>query len=229
LQEMQQILNLKQLPLHIECFDNSNIQGTNPVASMVCFKKGVPAKREYRHYNIKTVIGPNDFASIHEIVSRRYTRLLNENQPLPDLIIIDGGKGQLSAACEALQQVGVYGKVAVVGIAKKLEEIYFPDDEIPLHIHKKSPVLKLMQHIRNEAHRFAITFHRQKRSKNSLNSFLDEIPGFGEATVQKLLTQFKSVKKIEEADFETLAQVIGKAKAKLLQEAISKKKATVKQ
>ncbi len=209
-------LNLKELPRHIECFDNSNIQGTNPVAAMVCFKDGKPAKSEYRHYHIKTVEGPNDFASMHEVVSRRYSRLLAEEKPLPNLVVIDGGKGQLSSAVAALKELGIYGQIPIVGIAKRLEEIYFPEDSLPLHINKKSRSLELLQKVRNEAHRFGITFHRNIRSKSSLKSGLEDIEGFGEATIKKLLTEFKSVKKIKEATSTDLEQLIGKKKTELL-------------
>lgn len=214
--ELQQILRLDAPPQHIECFDNSNIQGTNPVASMVFFKNGRPFKSEYRHFNIKTVVGPDDFASMFEIVQRRYRRLLNEEKPLPQLIIIDGGKGQLRFACDALRSLDLYGKIPIVGIAKRLEEIYLPEDEVPLHINKKSPALKLIQHARNEAHRFAIEFHRKKRSQNSLQTQLNNIKGVGEKTVLALLSQFKSYKKISEASEQALSEVVGKAKAKLI-------------
>lgn len=207
-------LNLPELPEHIECFDNSNIQGTNPVAAMVCFREGKPAKKDYRHYHIKTVQGPDDFASMREVVMRRYRRLLDEQQPLPQLVVIDGGKGQLSAAVDALKSLGIYGngQLVVVGIAKRLEEIYFPGDTIPLHIHKKSRSLALLQRVRDEAHRFAITFHRQLRSNNSLKSSLETIPGFGPATIKKLLSEFKSISNLKEADPKTLASLIGQAK-----------------
>jgi excinuclease ABC subunit C len=211
--KLQQDLQLKTIPLHIECFDNSNLQGTNPVSSMVCFRNGVAAKRDYRHYNIKTVTGPDDFASMHEVVFRRYRRLLDENANLPDLIVIDGGKGQLSAACNALKELNLYGEIPIVGIAKRLEEIYFPQDSIPLHIDKKSESLMLLQRIRDEAHRFAITFHRDKRSKGNLKSKLEDIPGIGKETSAKLLKTYKSVKKIKEADLEEVAKLIGKDKA----------------
>lgn len=204
---------LKILPRHIECFDNSNIQGTNPVAAMVCFKNGKPSKKDYRHFIIKSVIGPNDFASMKEIVGRRYSRLLDENEPLPDLIVIDGGKGQLSAACEALQELGIYGKVPVVGIAKRLEEIYFPEDSFPLYIDKKSESLKLIQQIRDEAHRFAITFHRDRRSKNSLISELENIEGIGKITATRLLKHFKSVRAIKDCSIEDLAEITGMDRA----------------
>jgi len=222
LETLQKDLRLTELPAHIECFDNSNIQGTNPVAAMVCFMNGKPSKRNYRHFNIKTVVGANDFASMYEIVSRRYKRLLEENQPLPQLIIIDGGKGQLSSACQALKDLGAYGKMAVIGIAKKLEEIYFPEDEIPLHLHKKSESLRLIQQIRDEAHRFAITFHRDKRSKNSIKSSLEQIEGIGEKTITKLLQHFKSLEAIRKAQETEIAEIIGKAQAKKLLNAFQK-------
>jgi excinuclease ABC subunit C len=202
-------LQLKTLPRHIECFDNSNIQGTNPVASMVCFKEGKASKKDYRHFNIKTVVGPNDFASMNEIVGRRYLRLIAENEPLPDLIIVDGGKGQLSAACDALKSLGIYGQVPIVGIAKRLEEIYFPEDSLPLYIDKRSESLKLIQQIRDEAHRFAITFHRDKRSKGSLVSELDGVVGVGKVTATKLLKHFGSIRAIRESSIETLTGLIG--------------------
>lgn len=204
---------LKSLPRHIECFDNSNIQGTNPVAAMVCFKNGKPSKKDYRHFIIKTVIGPNDFASMKEIVGRRYARLIQENEPLPDLIVIDGGKGQLSAACEALNEVGLYGKVPIVGIAKRLEEIYFPEDSFPLYIDKKSESLKLIQQIRDEAHRFAITFHRDRRSKNSLISELENIEGIGKLTATRLLKHFKSIRAIKDCSLEALTEITGADRA----------------
>jgi excinuclease ABC subunit C len=210
---LQQELQLKDLPIHIECFDNSNIQGTNPVAAMVVFKEGKPSKRDYRHFNIKTVIGPDDFASMREVVERRYKRLLEEKQTLPQLIIIDGGKGQLGAAVEALEELGIYGQVAIIGIAKRLEEIYYPEDSYPLHLSKKSPTLKLLQQIRDEAHRFAITFHRQKRSQSSWKSQLEDIPGIGAKTITTLLQQFKSVQHIKEASLETLASYVGSKRA----------------
>lgn len=210
---LQQELQLKDLPTHIECFDNSNIQGTNPVAAMVVFKEGKPAKREYRHFNIKTVTGPDDFASMREVVGRRYKRLLEEKQSLPQLIVIDGGKGQLSAAVEALEELDIYGQVAIIGIAKRLEEVYYPEDSYPLHISKKSPALKLLQQIRDEAHRFAITFHRQKRSQSSFKSQLEDIPGVGVKTIETLLQQFGSVPHIQEASLETLASHVGHKRA----------------
>jgi excinuclease ABC subunit C len=225
IRQLQQDLSLQEIPDHIECFDNSNIQGTNPVSSMVCFKQGKPAVKEYRHYHVKTVEGPNDFASMKEVVGRRYKRLLEEAQPLPKLVVIDGGKGQLSSAVEALQELGIYGKMPIIGIAKRLEEIYFPGDQYPIHLDKKSESLMLLQRIRDEAHRFAITFHRQVRSKKALNSQLTEIEGIGELTAQKLLKEFKSVKKIRAASEEDIAAVIGATKAKVLLAALEKNKA----
>lgn len=212
---LQKDLHLTALPLVIECFDNSNFQGTTPVASMVRFVNGKPDKKNYRHFNIKTVTGANDFASMNEIVARRYKRILGEAGQLPDLILIDGGKGQLSSACEALKALGIYGKIPIAGIAKKLEEIYYPEDPIPLHINKKSPGLLLLQQVRDEAHRFAITFHRQKRSK-SIKTEIEDLHGIGKNTASKLLRHFKSVKKIREAPFEELETIIGKKKAEIV-------------
>jgi len=206
---MQEHLRLLQYPKIIECFDNSNFQGTSPVASMVRFVDGKPDKKGYRHFNIKTVVGPNDFASMKEIVTRRYKRIMEEQGEYPQLIIVDGGKGQLSSACEALQELGLYGKIPIIGIAKRLEEIYYPEDNLPLLISKKSPALLLIQRIRDEAHRFAITFHRQKRSKNTFVTELEQIPGIGKKTADKLLAHFKSVKKIKEASLEELTGVVG--------------------
>jgi len=206
-------LQLKTLPRHIECFDNSNIQGTNPVSAMVCFKDGQPSKKDYRHFIPKTVVGPNDFATMHEVVTRRYTRLLEEQQPLPDLIIVDGGKGQLSAACDALKEMELYGKVPIIGIAKRLEEIYFPEDTIPLYIDKKSESLKLIQRLRDEAHRFGITHHRDRRSKTFLVTELESIEGIGKITATKLLKHFKTIKAIREAPDAALEEVLGKDKA----------------
>ncbi len=206
---LQKDLRLLTWPDVIECFDNSNLQGSSPVASMVRFVDGRPDKSGYRHFNIKTVVGANDFASMKEIVTRRYSRIIEEAGVFPNLIIVDGGKGQLSSAVEALEQLGLYGKIPIVGIAKKLEEIYYPDDELPLHISKKSPGLMLIQKIRDEAHRFAITFHRQKRSKASFNTQLEEIPGIGRKTTDKLLSHFKSWKKIIESSESELAAIVG--------------------
>lgn len=213
--KLQADLRLPSLPFNIECFDNSNLQGTTPVASMVKFTNGKPNKGEYRHYNIKTVVGANDFASMEEIVGRRYSRLIEENRNLPDLIIVDGGKGQLSSAMEALKKIDLYGKIPIVGIAKSLEEIYFPEDSIPLHISKKSLSLKLIQRIRDEAHRFAIGFHRLKRSKKVFESELD-IKGLGPLAKKKLLNHFKSYSKIKLATLDELSSLIGESKAKLL-------------
>lgn len=221
--QLQEDLKLSELPDHIECFDNSNLQGTNPVASMVCFKKGKPSKKDYRHYNIKTVDGPDDFASMKEIVFRRYNHLITDNLPLPKLIVVDGGKGQLSSACEALYQLDIYGKIPIVGIAKRLEEIYFPDDSIPVHINKKSPSLMLLQRIRDEAHRFAITFHRKKRSNSSFSYEMEEIPGIGPATVDILLKNFKSMKKIREGDFKEISALVGVSKASKIADYFNKK------
>lgn len=209
-------LQLTSLPLTIECFDNSNFQGTNPVASMVRFANGKSDKKNYRHYNIKTVEGPNDFASMKEIVGRRYKRILEEAGALPDLIMVDGGKGQLSSACEALKELGLYGKIPIIGIAKRLEEIYCPEDPIPLHINKKSPGLLLLQQIRDEAHRFAITFHRQKRSKSTIKTEIEELKGIGKSTATTLLQHFKSLKKIREASFDEVAALIGNQKARII-------------
>lgn len=213
---LQKDLQLPGLPIVIECFDNSNFQGTTPVASMVRFVNAKPDKKNYRHYNIKTVTGSNDFASMKEIVGRRYKRILEEAGQLPDLILVDGGKGQLSSACEALKELGIYGKIPIAGIAKKLEEIYYPEDPVPLHINKKSPGLLLMQQIRDEAHRFAITFHRLKRSKAQIKTEIEALKGIGRNTADKLLRHFKSVKKIREAGFEELETLIGKKKARIV-------------
>lgn len=222
LERMKADFRLSELPRHIECFDNSNIQGTNPVASCVVFKNAKPSKRDYRHFNIKTVVGPDDFASMREVLTRRYTRLMEEGEELPQLIVVDGGKGQLSAAVEALESIGLRGKIAVVGIAKRLEEIYFPGDSIPLYIDKNSESLRVVQHLRDEAHRFGITHHRNRRSKNAITSRLDDIKGIGEKTKTALLQHFKSVKKIREANLEDIAEIIGPAKASLVFNALSK-------
>ena len=213
---LQKDLQLKNLPSVIECFDNSNFQGTTPVASMVRFVDGKPDKKGYRHFNIKTVTGPDDFASMKEIVTRRYHRLIEEALPLPNLILVDGGKGQLSSACEALKELGIYGQVPIAGIAKKLEEIYYPEDPLPLLINKKSPGLQLLQFIRDEAHRFAITFHRQKRSKAFIKTEIEELKGIGKNSIEKLLRHFKSVKKIKEASFQDLEKIVGRSKALLI-------------
>jgi len=216
LEQLQADLHLPTLPRHIECFDNSNTQGHQPVASMVIFRDGKPAKKEYRHFKIKTVEGPNDFASMTEIVYRRYKRLLDEEQGLPDLVVIDGGKGQLSSAAKSLADLNLIGKVPIIGIAKKLEEIYNLNDPIPLHLDKRSTSLKLIQQLRNEAHRFAITFHRDLRSKETFQSRLGQLSGIGKTTEKKLLNHFRSVKKIRAASEEELASVIGAARARII-------------
>lgn len=213
LRTLQADLNMQEAPLHIECFDNSNIHGTNPVSSCVVFRNAKPSKRDYRHYNVKTVEGPNDFASMEEVVYRRYKRLLAEAQSLPQLIIIDGGKGQLSAAMKSLRALDLEGKVTVIGIAKKLEEIFFPDDPVPLYINKKSESLKLIQQARNEAHRFAITFHRDQRSRNFIKTELTGIPGIGAKTAEKLLSQFGSLARVREAEPAAIEAAVGKAAA----------------
>ena len=212
--QMQKDLRLSVEPRHIECFDNSNIQGTNPVAACVVFKDGKPSKKDYRHFNIKTVEGPNDFASMEEVVYRRYKRLLDENQPLPDLIIIDGGKGQLSSALKIMDELNLRGKIAIIGIAKRLEELFYPGDSIPLYLDKKSETLKIIQHLRNEAHRFGISFHRDKRSKSALNSSIETIPGIGEKTMETLIKHFKSVKRLKLATENEIIAVIGLSRAK---------------
>lgn len=221
LETLKSDFRLTQLPYHIECFDNSNIQGTHPVASMVVFKNAKPSKKDYRHFNIKTVTGPDDFSSMKEIVHRRYKRLKDEALPYPQLIVIDGGKGQLSAAVDALREIDLYGKIAICSIAKRLEEIYFPEDTLPLYLSKKSESLKVIQQLRDEAHRFAITFHRQKRSKSATVSELQGIKGIGEATIKELLKKYKSVKKIKEADVEDITLLIGKAKAKMIMDVLN--------
>lgn len=212
--QMKKDLRLSVEPRHIECFDNSNIQGTNPVSACVVFKDGKPSKKDYRHFNIKTVVGPDDFASMEEVVYRRYKRLLDENQPLPQLIIIDGGKGQLSSALKSLDELGLRGKIAIIGIAKRLEELFYPGDSVPLYLDKKSETLKIIQQLRNEAHRFGITHHRDKRSKSALNSSLETIPGIGEKTMLTLIKHFKSVKRLEKATEIEISKVVGASKAK---------------
>ncbi|MFC2100942.1 excinuclease ABC subunit UvrC [Bacteroidota bacterium] len=216
LSTIQKDLRLKELPNHIECFDNSNIQGDFPVAAMVVFKNAKPDKKEYRHFNIKTVKGPDDYASMSEIIFRRYKRLLDEEKLLPQLIVIDGGKGQLNAALKSLEKLKLRGKISIIGIAKRLEEIYYPEDPVPLYIDKKSETLKLIQHIRNEAHRFGITHHRKKRQKETIKSVLTEIDGIGFTTAQSLLWKFKSVKNVQKASLEALQQIIGKAKGQIV-------------
>ena len=211
--QMKKDLRLSEEPRHIECFDNSNIQGTNPVAACVVFKNGKPSKKDYRKFNIKTVEGPDDFASMEEVVYRRYKRLLDEKQPLPQLIIIDGGKGQLSSSLKSLDKLELRGKIAIIGIAKRLEELFYPEDPIPLYLDKKSETLKIIQQLRNEAHRFGITFHRNKRSKEALNTTLLNIEGIGEKTIIELLKIFKSLKRLQTASFDDLSKAVGPSKA----------------
>ena len=220
--QMKVDLRLPKEPIHIECFDNSNIQGSNPVAACIVFKNGKPSKKEYRHYNIKTVNGPDDFASMEEVVFRRYKRLLEEDASLPQLIVIDGGKGQLSSAVKSLDILGLRGKISILGIAKRLEEIYFPNDSIPLYLDKKSESLKILQRARDEAHRFGIIFHRQKRSKSSLTSKLDIIPGIGPSTREKLLSSLKSFKRIKSASKREVINILGKEKGARIYEALQK-------
>jgi excinuclease ABC subunit C len=217
LRTLQADLHMEAVPLWIECFDNSNLHGTNPVSSCVVFKNAKPAKRDYRHFNVKTVEGPNDFASMEEVVFRRYKRLLAEGAGLPQLVIIDGGKGQLSAAMKSIKALGLEGQVTVVGIAKRLEEIYFPDDPIPAHINKKSESLKLIQQARDEAHRFGITFHRDQRSRNFIKTELTEIPGIGAKTAEKLLQHFGSLARVRKAEPAEVEKLVGKAAAQKVQ------------
>ena len=216
MEQMQSDLYLKAKPLHIECFDNSNIQGSNPVAACVVFKNGRPSKKEYRHFNIKTVLGSDDFASMEEVVFRRYSRLIKEGKDLPQLIIIDGGKGQLSSAVKSLERLGLMGEIAIIGVAKKLEEIFFPNDSVPLYLDKRSETLKVIQQARNEAHRFGIKHHRNQRSKDVLQTSLDNIPGIGPKTIKKLISHFGSVKRVMEADEKDLINLVGEKKTKLL-------------
>lgn len=218
LTQMQKDLRLNVLPRHIECFDNSNIQGNYPVSAIVVFKDGKPSKKDYRHFNVKTVEGPNDFATMEEAVYRRYKRLLDEGQPLPQLIVIDGGKGQLGAALKSLKLLGIEKQVTVIGIAKRLEELFYPGDQYPLYLDKKSETLKVIQHLRDEAHRFGITFHRNQRSRKTFVSELENIPGIGKTSVEKLLREFKSVKKVKEATDDDLAKVLNKKQIKALRE-----------
>lgn len=219
MEQMQKDLRLKNKPTHIECFDNSNIQGNNPVAACVVFKNGKPSKKEYRHFNIQTVVGPDDFSSMEEVVHRRYRRLLEEGCELPQLIVVDGGKGQLSSAVKSLERLGLMGKIAIIGIAKKLEEIYFPGDSVPLYLDKRSESLKIIQQLRNEAHRFGINHHRNQRSKDALHTSLDNIPGIGPKTIQKLISHFGSVKRILEAEKQEIVGLIGKDKAMKIKQA----------
>ena len=208
LEGIKKDLRLKELPVHIECFDNSNIQGSNPVAACVVFKNAKPSKKDYRHFNIKTVTGPDDFASMEEVVHRRYKRLLEEEESLPQLIVIDGGKGQLNSALKSLERLGLRGKIAIVGIAKRLEEIFYPGDKYPLYLDKTSETLKVIQHLRNEAHRFGITHHRNRRSKAGIQTELSNIDGIGEKSIQNLLRKFKSVKRIKEASLKELEEAV---------------------
>lgn len=223
LERMKRDFRLTELPRHVECFDNSNVQGTNPVASCVVFRDARPSKKDYRHFNIKTVTGPDDFASMKEVLTRRYTRMMTEGEQLPQLIVVDGGKGQLSAAVEALDEMGLRGVIAVVGIAKRLEEIYFPGDSVPLYIDKNSESLRVVQQLRDEAHRFGITHHRNRRSKGQIVSELDGIKGIGDKTSSELLTAFKSVKRLKEAHESEIAKVVGPAKARILVEYFNNK------
>ena len=213
---MQRILRMPVEPRHIEGFDNSNIQGTNPVSACVVFKDGKPSKADYRIFHPKTVEGPNDFATMEEVIYRRYRRLLDEGEPLPQLILIDGGKGQLSSAVKSLKLLGLYGKITIIGIAKRLEEIYFPEDSIPLYIDKKAETLKILQRVRDEAHRFGVKHHRTRRKNSTIKSELEEIPGIGEKTIELLLSKLKSVKRVKESDLATLEEILGKAKAKIV-------------
>lgn len=221
--QMKSDLRLKEEPRHIECFDNSNIQGTHPVAACVVFRNGKPSKKEYRHYNIKTVVGPDDFASMEEVVFRRYKRLLAENETLPQLIIVDGGKGQLSSALKSLDILGLRGKIAIIGIAKRLEEIYYPGDSVPLYLDKKSESLKIIQFLRNEAHRFGITLHRNKRSKSAIQSELEQIPSIGKQTITTLLRKFKSSKRVKSATLQELESEVGFSRAKIIFEYFNNK------
>ena len=216
--EMKKLLGLPEEPRHIEGFDNSNIQGTNPVSACVVFKDGKPSKADYRIFHVKTVEGPNDFATMEEVIYRRYSRLLDEGEPLPQLILIDGGKGQLSSAVKSLKLLGLYGKISIIGIAKRLEEIFFPEDPVPLYLDKKSETLKVLQRVRDESHRFGVKHHRTRRKNSTIKSELEEIPGVGEKTIQQLLSKLKSVKRIKEASLETLEEILGKSKAKAVWE-----------
>ncbi|MFN4074642.1 MAG: excinuclease ABC subunit UvrC [Cloacibacterium sp.] len=216
--EMQKLLRMPVEPRHIEGFDNSNIQGSNPVSACVVFKDGKPSKSDYRIFHVKTVEGPNDFATMEEVIYRRYKRMLDEGENLPQLILIDGGKGQLSSAVKSLKLLGLYGKITIVGIAKRLEEIFFPEDPIPLYLDKKSETLKILQRVRDEAHRFGVKHHRTRRTNNTIKSELEEIPGVGEKTIELLLKKLKSVKRVKEANLETLEEILGKAKAKVVWE-----------
>ncbi len=216
LEQVKKDLRLLDIPKHIECFDNSNFQGTYPVSACVVFRNGKPAKTEYRHFNVKTVVGADDFATMKEVITRRYTRMMEEGNALPQLIVVDGGKGQLSSAVEALKSLKIYSKLAIIGIAKRLEEIYYPGDSLPMHIDKKSETLKLIQHMRDEAHRFGINHHRNRRDKDTIKTALTDIPGVGKETARQLLIHFKSVSRVKEASIATLSPVVGVAKASLI-------------
>jgi excinuclease ABC subunit C len=223
LETIKSDLHLKELPVHIECFDNSNIQGTNPVSACVVFKNAKPSKNDYRKFNVKTVVGPNDFDTMKEAVFRRYSRLVEEGDTLPQLIVIDGGKGQLGAALESLGMLGLRGKIAVIGIAKRLEEIYFPGDNLPIYLDKRSETLKVIQQLRDEAHRFGLSHHRDRRSKEALRSELTDIPGVGFRTTQQLLFHFKTVKRVKEATIAELEEVVNKKMARLIYDYFSQK------
>lgn len=223
LERLKSDLHLDELPRHIECFDNSNIQGKYPVSACVVFKDAKPSKKDYRHFNVKTVIGPDDFATMQEVLQRRYTRLVNENEPLPQLVIVDGGKGQLSSAVKIFKELGIFDKVQLIGIAKRLEEIFFPDDSIPLYLDKTSESLKVIQHLRNEAHRFGITHHRNRRSNDFIKSELNSIEGIGPKTVELLLSEFKSVEAIKDAEEKEIVKLIGSAKTKVIKNYFSNK------
>ena len=221
---LQKALGMKTLPRHIECFDNSNTQGEEPVAAMICFIDGKPAKNEYRHFNVKTVVGADDFATMEEVIYRRYHRLLEEEKPLPDLIVIDGGKGQLNAAYKSIKALEIENRVMVVGIAKRLEDIYKVGDEYPVYIDKKSEAQKLLQQVRDEVHHFGITHHRKRRSKASIASVLDDAPGIGTVLKQRLLSTFKTITRIRQASTQELASVVGPKRAQELHEYLNKQK-----
>ena len=218
MQEMKKLLHMPVEPRHIEGFDNSNLQGTNPVGACVVFKDGKPSKADYRIFHIKTVEGPNDFASMEEVVYRRYKRMLDEGSNLPQLIVIDGGKGQLSSAVKSLKLLGLYGKITIIGIAKRLEEIYFPEDSIPLYIDKKSETLKIIQRVRDESHRFGVKHHRTRRKNSTIQSELETIPGVGPKSIEMLLSQLKSVKRVKESSKETLEEILGVSKGQIVWE-----------
>ena len=222
MESMRRELHLEKQPRHIECFDNSNLQGTNPVASCVVFRNGKPSRKEYRHFNIKSVEGPDDFASMREIVHRRYSRLLEEGAELPDLIIVDGGKGQLSSAYGVLKELGIDERVPIVGLAKRLEEVFYPNDSTPYYLSRTGEPLKVICHIRDEAHRFGITFHRHKRDKSFISSELSNIPGIGQKSLVELLKRFKSVRAVREASLEELSAVVGQSRAKAIVEYFKK-------